>query len=186
MKLPGLNDIIETPRCILKIPTISEAEEMWNLISENITRFMIWSKSDNYNEMLENIKETILKAKESSTWDAAIYEKETWKLLWRCWINKINKEVPAFEIWYWVEEWSWGKWYMPECVKALAKFAFEAWNFEKWIIHCDSQNINSEKVALKSWFTFEWEFKNHERIKWQLRGTKFFWLTREDYYSNKL
>jgi hypothetical protein len=31
---------------------------MWNLITENTTKYMIWNKSDTVDETLKNIKET--------------------------------------------------------------------------------------------------------------------------------
>ena len=56
MQLPKLNQILETERCILKIPQESDAEEMWNLISENIEKYMIWKRGDSYISSLENIR----------------------------------------------------------------------------------------------------------------------------------
>jgi RimJ/RimL family protein N-acetyltransferase len=124
-------------------------------------------------------------AKERTSWDAGIYNKTTGVLLWRCGIYKKNIEVPSFSIGYWLWNSYWWEWIIPECVQALTKYAFETWGFEKWTIRCDSMNLNSQKVAIKSWFVFEWEFKKHERIQWELRDTKFFWITKEDYFSQK-
>lgn len=183
MKKLGINDTLETDRCILKIPQESETEYMWNLITDNITKHMIWDKWEDYSSALKNIQETQLNAKEWKTWDAAIYDKKTGKCIGRCWINKIDELVPAFELWYWIAEQYWGQWIMPECVNRYLKFAFEESWVEKVAIRCSSRNINSEKVALKCGFTFEWEFKNHERIDGELRGTKFFWITKMQYFN---
>lgn len=184
MKKLGVTDILETDRCTIKLPQESEAEYMWWLITESTTKYMIWTNWKDSSKTLNNIKETLIKAKEWKEWQAAIYLKDSWELIWRCWINKYYEDLPACELWYWVSEKHYGKWFMPECVKKYLEFAFQKWLYEKVIIRCDSKNINSEKVALKCWFTFEWEFKKHERIKWELRDTKFFWITKEEYFSN--
>lgn len=185
MKLLWLHDTLETKRCILKIPQQSEAEYIWNLISEHTTTYMIWEKWSDSSTTLNNIKKTIENAEKGESWDAAIYDKQSGKCIWRCGINKMRTEIPSFELGYWISEQYYGKWIVPECVKKYLEFAFEHSIFEKWIIRCDSKNENSAKVALKCGFTFEWEFRNHERIKWILRDTKYFWITREDYFTKK-
>ncbi len=185
MKLPLLNEILETERCILKIPQESEAQEIWNLITENTTKYMIWEKWETYETTLKNILSTRQNAFDKISWDAAVYDKTTWKTLGRCGINKTDSHTLSFEIGYWISETYYGKWIIPECVKALTKYMFEQWWFEKWVIRCDSENINSAKVALKCGYTFEWEFKKHEKIKWVFRDTKYFWITRKDYFSQK-
>jgi RimJ/RimL family protein N-acetyltransferase len=185
MKKLWLNDILETQRYILKLPQESEAEYMWNLITENTTKYMIWNKSDTVDETLKNIKETKEKSQKWTEWQAAIYDSSSWELIGRCWINTYDEKIPSFQIWYWISEKHYGKWIVPECVKRLLHFAFIESSFEKVIIRCDSENINSQKVALKCWFNFEWEFKKYERINWKLRDTKFFGITKEDYLSEK-
>ncbi len=185
MKLLRLHDTLETERCILKIPQETEAEYMWNLITEDTTKYMIWERWENYTSTLDNIKQAREKVEKWESWEAAIYDKKSWKLIGRCWINKTFPEIPAFELWYWVAEEYYGKGMVPECVARYLQFAFEESTFEKWVIRCDSENENSIKVALKCGFSFEGELKKDERVKWKLRDIKYFWITREDYFSKK-
>lgn len=181
MKRLWLKDVLETKRCLMKIPEESEAEHMWNLISEDTTKYMIWDKWDNFSRTIKNIQETIYNAEAWRSWDAAIYNKGTDKCIGRCGINKIDDDIPSFELGYWISEEFYGKWIMSECINKYLEYAFEESNFEKWVIRCNSENENSKKVALKCWFKLEGEFKNHERIKWELRDTTFFWITRTEY-----
>lgn len=180
-----LQDILETQRCIIKIPEESEAEYMWNLITEDTTRYMIWDKWDDFTRTTKNIQETRENAQAWKSWDAAIYDKRTQKCIGRCGINKIDDKVPSFELGYWISEAYYGKWIMPECVTAYLQFAFEKSSFEKWVIRCNTENENSKKVALKCGFNYEWTFKNNERIRWELRDTSFYGITREEYFSSK-
>ena len=181
MKRLGLNDILETERCIIKIPEESEAENIWNLITEDTTKYMIWEKSDTYLKTLESIQKNRRNAKLWTSWDSSVFDKETGKCIWMCWINKIENKVPSFEVWYWISEQFYWKGIIPECLKKILEVAFTELDFEKWIISCDSRNINSEKVALKCWFKFKWKFKRHKRVKWELRDTNFYEITRQEY-----
>lgn len=185
MQLPHLHDTLETERCFLKIPQESDSEYLWNLITENTTRYMIWNKWENFHTTLSNIITSRQNAFLWTSWDAAVYDKITWKPVGRCGINKADFDLISYEIGYWIAEEYYGKWIIPECVKKLTEYMFEEWGFEKWVIRCDSQNINSEKVAIKCGYIFEWEFRKHELIRGELRDTKYFWITREDYFSQK-
>lgn len=181
MKKLWINDILETKRYFIKIPKKTEAEYMWNLIHNETVKYMTWEKWETYETTLNNIIKTRKKAENWKTWEAAIYDKETWKCIGRCWINRIEDNIPAFEIWYWITPEYYWRGIVPECVNRLLKYAFKDSNFEKVIIRCDTENQNSKKVAIKCWFSHEWDFKNHERIRWELRNTSFFGITRDEY-----
>ncbi|MCH2189111.1 GNAT family N-acetyltransferase [Candidatus Gracilibacteria bacterium] len=181
MKKLGLHDTLETQRCILKIPEESEAEYIWNLITSDTIRYMIWEKGDDFSTTLKNIKKTRIKVSAGEAWDAAIYDKNTGKHIGRCGINKIDDTIPSFELGYWIAPEYYGQGIMPECIRRYLKFAFEQSSFEKGVIRCDSKNENSKKVALKCGFTLEGEFKNHDRVKGELRDTSFYGITRQEY-----
>lgn len=185
MKKLWLNDILETERCILRIPEESEAEYIWNLITEKTTQYMVWSKWDTPEATIRNIKKTISASKEWTWWEAAIYNKTNWICIGRCGINRIDTSIPLFELGYWIHEDYYGKGIIPECVNRYLQYAFKESNFEKVVIRCDSRNINSQKVALKCWMKLEWEFKRHEKVQWELRDTKFFWILKEEYLWKK-
>lgn len=185
MKKLWPKDTLETERCIIKIPEESEAEYIWNLITEDTTKYMIWEKWDDYSSSLANIKKTKKNAEAWISWDAAIYDKETGLCIWKCWINNIVDKIPSFELWYWITPEYYGRWIIPECVNRYVKFAFEESDFEKGILKCDDRNENSKKVALKCGFSHEWTFKNQDRIRWELRDTSYYGITREDYLNNK-
>jgi ribosomal-protein-alanine N-acetyltransferase len=181
MKKLWINDILETERYILRIPEESEAQYMWEIITESTTKHMIWNKWETSKDTLDNIIKTRDSAQSWQYWGAAIYDKESWVLIGRCGINKYHEDIPSCELWYWVSEEYYGKGIIPECVSRILKYAFEKSTIEKVIIRCDSKNENSKKVAVKCWFTHEWTFKRHERIKWELRDTSFYWILKEEY-----
>ena len=181
MKKLGITDILETERCIIKIAQESDAEYMWSLITEDTTKYMIWDKWEDYSSTLQNIKKAKKWAEEGTSWEWTIYLKDSGICIWRCGINEIKDKIPSFQLWYWISEEYYGKGIIPECVKRYLRFAFEESSFEKWVLKCDSNNINSEKVALKCGYSFEWLHKNDDRISGKLRDSKYFWITREDY-----
>ena len=55
MKKLGLDDILETERCILKIPQESEAEHIWSLATPNIKKYLI---RENLESIRNSYKET--------------------------------------------------------------------------------------------------------------------------------
>ena len=184
MKKLWLHDALETPRCILKIPEREDAEFIWNLITEETTQYMVWDKGEDYTSTLENIIKTRDNVEKGVSWDAWIYDKTTWICIWRCGINNIIDDIPSFELWYWIAPEYYWKWLIPECVKRYLEFAFKDSQFEKGIIRCHSENENSKKVAIKCGFSYEGTQKKHERIKWVLRDTSFYWITREEYWKS--
>lgn len=181
MKKLWLKDILETQRCIMKIPEISQSQNIWNLIAPALTQYLAWEKWEDVSQTIQNVEQARIKAKSWKAWDAAIYDKVSWEIIGRCGIIEIDDTIPSCSIWYMLAEEYWWKWIIPECVHRIIKFAFEESEFEKIIIRCDSRNENSAKVALKCGLFFEGEFKNHIREKWSLIDMKYFWITKEQY-----
>ncbi len=181
MKIPWINDTLETKRCILKLAEESEAEYTWSLISPNITKYMLWEKWKDYSSTLKNIQKSRKDSLKKKSFDAAIYLKESWKIIWRCWIISVNKQSNSVEFWYWLSESYWWVWIMPECIDRLLQYVFLESCFEKAIIRCDKENTNSSRVAIKCWFTFEWCFRKYEKRDGVLRDTNFYWILKEGY-----
>ena len=162
MKKLGLNDILETQRCIIKLPKQSEAEYMWSLITENTTKYMIWNKWLDSRETLKNIKKTQEKAEKWESWEWAIYDKKTWVCIGRCGINEIDSIIPSFQLGYWIAEPFWNEGYATEAVGAILKFGFETLGLNKVIAVYLPTNEASGKVMIKNGMIKEAEFKNHD------------------------
>lgn len=174
MKKLWINDILETQRCILKVPEESDAEDIWNLVTENIQKYLI---RENY----ESIKHSKQETNTWHLWDAAILDKKTQKYIWRISISYVCEKVKSIELWYWLSEEYWGEGIVVECIKRIKNFSFESANYEKIIIRCDSDNIQSIRVAEKCWFQQEWILRKDHYARWACIDRCYFWLLREEY-----
>lgn len=174
MKKLWLNDILETQRCILRIPKKSEAEEIWGLVTPNIQKYLI-------RENINSIRDSKKQAQEWKLWDSVIYDKNNNKILGRISISYVSEEIKSIEIWYWLSEQSWGQWIMFECVKRLVDYSFKDADYEKVIATCNSDNEKSIKLLKKMGFIHEWTLRKHQYVRWIAVDIIYFWMLKEDY-----
>jgi ribosomal-protein-alanine N-acetyltransferase len=84
---------------------------------------------------------------------------ENSEIIWGIWV-KINSHRPYIgEIWYFVDETYRWQGIASKAVQILETFCFDKLNIKRLEIIMDPQNIASEKVAIKVWYTKEWLMK---------------------------
>lgn len=71
--------------------------------------------------------------------------------------------VPAFEIGYWVRKEAEGQGYVGEAVRLQTTFAFEEMGAQRVMIRCNARNNRSRRVAERTGFVHEGQFRNAER-----------------------
>jgi hypothetical protein len=69
--------IIETERLIIKIPDYSFAQSFFDLIDDDITKFMEWDRLENSEEYFSVIDNRIKDVINGKRWDAVIIEKKS-------------------------------------------------------------------------------------------------------------
>jgi len=182
MQLPKIDDIIETPRCILKIPQESEAEKMLELINKNTLEFMPWSKCKSIKEQQAHIKERHNWVRESVSWSAAIYLK-SWEMIGSFWVPRTMEKTKTIEIGYWLwEKYQW-KWYMSEVLKLFVDYIYCNFNTENIIVRVNILNKNSCKVAERCNFKKDWILRKDDIIRWKYEDIAHYSYTKEDYLS---
>ena len=111
-----------------------------------------------------------------------VWEKATNRYLGGSGLHRINWDVPAFEIGYWLRTSAWGKGYVSETVCVLCRFAFDALGANRVEIRCDGRNTRSIAVPRRLGFVQEATLRNHCRDeRGELRDTLIFAMTPEDY-----
>ena len=181
MKKLWLDDVLETERCLIKIPEIGEAEYIWNLITPDVTENMLWDKWEDFSQTHANLIKTRDKAKKWESWDAAIYLKETWECIGRCWMVNIDNNIPAMEIWYWLTPTYWWKWIVPECVDKLLFVGFQKLWMINAVLCADSNNTKSRRVAEKCGFTLDGVIRRERKVKWTVRDVAVYTMLKEEY-----
>ena len=153
MKRLQLNSEIITERCIIKMPELWNAQEIYDLIDDDITKYMAWSRTTP-----EETKSNMIKCREEVeawiSWEWAIFL-NSGECIWRFWIHDLKDKNASVSLWYFIGKDYWWKWYIPECIDAFKKIAFHELWVNKIIIRYREWNVNSYKVAEKCWFQHE-------------------------------
>lgn len=187
MKKLWLDDILESQRCILRIPKESEVEEMWNLISDETTQYVNWSKWPDSSWMLENIKNRRQESLVWTSWQAWIYLKDDNILIWSIGFQWLKEDIQSSEIWYWLSEKYWKQWYMTECLEKLIETSFTKLGWNSLIIRTDIPNISSRKLAESCWFLLDGTLRNNSITRWKIVDVTHYSILKKDYLSkNKL
>lgn len=190
MKKLQLHDIFETERLILKIPKVSEAEGMYDLIDDSTHEFMEWEKGDDYKDTEKHLTEIKEECLEWKTWQAAVYLKKEripafptgcGELIWRFWMHTLNEKTNSIYLWYWLATQHWWKGYISECVEWIKEYGFTEMWLDKISIRCVKENTASRKVAEKAWFTLDWIIRHDTFEKWKYVDNCYYSFLREEY-----
>ena len=111
-----------------------------------------------------------------------IWDRATGRFLGGSGLHRLDWDVPAFEIGYWLRTSAWGQGYALEAVRLLCRLAFETLGANRVEIRCDGRNARSLAVAKRLGFVLEATLRNHCREgAGDLRDTCIFAMTPEDY-----
>ena len=69
--------------------------------------------------------------------------------------------------------------------KQVLEYAFEILNLNRVYLNVLADNINAIKLYEKCGFVFEGEFKEHIKVKGQLKNLKWYGILKENYYANR-
>ncbi len=93
----------------------------------------------------------------------AIFERETGRFVGGTGLHRIEWEVPAFEIGYWVRTSLQGRGYITEAVVRLTQVTFDLLDARRVCIHCDAANERSANVARRAGYEQEAHLRKDRR-----------------------
>jgi len=110
---------------------------------------------------------------EGKDWRYGLFSKDNTIQIWSVGLHQRIWEW-GIEIWYWIRESHWGKWYITEAVRVLIPIAFELW-FDYIEIHTRLDNIRSARIPEKLNFTQNGKIskKTWERNVWVLKKDEY-------------
>lgn len=112
----------------------------------------------------------------------AVLDRSTGRYLGGSGLHRIDWEVPAFELGYWLRTSAVGRGYVSEAVRLLCALAFDTLGGRRVEIRCDARNARSVAVPRRLGFVEEGCLRNHCRdAAGELRDTLIFAMTPEDY-----
>lgn len=89
-----------------------------------------------------------------------IYRKEDDVFIGSTGLHRVDWDVRKFEIGYWCDVRYQNKGYITESTEALTEFAFNYFKANRVEIRCDSNNMNSRRIAEKVGYTLEGILRN--------------------------
>jgi len=111
-----------------------------------------------------------------------IWDRSSGRYLGGSGLHRIDWDIPAFEIGYWLRTSAQGQGYMSEAVALIRRMAFEDLGANRVTIHCSSGNERSAAVARRLGFAHEGTLRNDAReTDGELRDTLIFAMTPDDY-----
>lgn len=181
MKKINKDYIIETERLIIKLADYSFAQSFYDLIDEDVSKFMEWDWLNSPDEYCSLIDNRIKDSDSGKRWDAIIIEKKSWNMIWNFWIVHFDENINWIELWYWLAKKYWWLWYIKECVDRIKDVWFNDFWYERILIKATKENTNSTNVAKRCWFIFDWVLRKDAFIKWKYVDKAYYTLLKEDY-----
>lgn len=156
---------IKTPRLLMRPPQAGDGPELNAAILESWEEIKDWLPFVKQGKpTLENSEENVRRA--FAKWvlredlRVSMWDIETGKFAGSTGLHRINWELPAFEIGYWVRTSFAGKGLISEAVNALTRFAFQELKAKRVELRCDPNNAKSIAVAEKMGYRREGLLKN--------------------------
>lgn len=112
-----------------------------------------------------------------------VWDKSTSQLVGSSGLHRINWDVRAFEIGYWIRTSRAGQGLMTEAVNGITRFAIDHLDANRIEIRCSSLNLSSSRLAERAGFTLEGVLRcarkdklgnlSHTRIYSKARGFEY-------------
>ena len=154
-KLATFN-VIETPRLILRPLSMTDAEDMFDYASKPENLVYVFPAHHNLAETRATIAALFMK-EPLGKW--AMELKATSAMIGTITFVKLDERARTAEIGYTLNQTYWGQGFMTEAVRTLAEISLTEFGLCYLDIVVDSENIGSCKVAEKSGFSLQENYK---------------------------
>jgi ribosomal-protein-alanine N-acetyltransferase len=174
---------LETGRLILRPIEVSDAPAIFPLINDaDVARYLL-SVPHPYPEA--ELVPWIRKARESMArrerWELTIVLRETDLPIGVCSLADISWEHANAELGYWLGKKHWGRGYMTEAVRRLARFGFDDLRMERIHARVLSPNTRSIKVIENSGLKLEYLARHEVLRNGEFLDMLHYGLIREEY-----
>ena len=150
---------ILTPRLRIRGPRPGDGKELNAAILDSLAELSPWlpfaRSTPTLDESEENVRRAHAKFCLREDLRFHFYERASGKMLGSSGLHRIQWNIPAFEIGYWVRTGYQGQGYVSEAVNALTRFAFQQLNARRVEIRCNARNERSLAVMKCLGFNYE-------------------------------
>jgi RimJ/RimL family protein N-acetyltransferase len=187
MKSPILVDLpesFETERLLIRSPRPGDGPEVYRAVRESIAELTPWMAWPREHRTVDDLEASARKARMAflgrSELSLHLYLTGTDTPVGSSRLQRIDWEVPKFEIGYWCRTSFTGRGYITEAVMRITAFAFDTLGARRVEIRCDFRNLPSTRVAERAGFKLEGTLHNNEvGTDGRLRDTLIYALTPE-------
>src|SRR5579859_137424 len=143
-------------------------ESLFAAVEESRKHIEPWLPWGDKHKSAEDSEEFVRKA--AAHWDlredlpVGLWHRETGAYLGGSGLHRIDWEVPAFEIGYWLRKSAEGRGYMTEAVRLLCGVAFETLSAERVEIRSATGNLRSAAVPKRLGFVLEGTLRSSKRV----------------------
>lgn len=165
-----LNDFpdgFETERLYIRSPMPGDGAELFAAIRQSRKELKPWMPWVHNHRTPDDSEESARRGRveflERKDLRMHLFLKGTDTLIGSSGLQRIDWEIPRFEIGYWLRSSFAGRGYMTEAVQGITAFAFDELEANRVEIKCDSTNEKSVRVAERCGFHLEGELRNNEK-----------------------
>ncbi|MFC4559795.1 GNAT family N-acetyltransferase [Virgibacillus kekensis] len=156
----------ETERLLIRMPKPGDGRVVHKAICESIDELRPWlpfAQKDQTEEDVEvNIRNAHINFLKREGLRLLVFEKESGQLVCSSGLNRIDWDVPKFEIGYWAVTRHCGKGYATEAVEGITAFAFRELGANRVEIRCDRKNVRSRAIPERLGYELEATLKNDD------------------------
>jgi ribosomal-protein-serine acetyltransferase len=178
--LLDIPDFFESERLVLRAPRPSDGDALNAAVIESLAELRPWMPwamtAPTLADSEEYVRRSAVKYAAREDLPLLLWQRATGALVGGSGMHRIDWEVPAVEIGYWVRTSQAGQGYITEAVNAITHFAFEVIGAHRVEIRCDERNGRSAAVARRAGFVLEGVLHNEARdhVSLGLRNTMVF------------
>jgi len=178
--LLDIPDFFESERLVLRAPRPGDGDALNAAVIESLAELRPWMPwamtAPTLADSEEYVRRSAVKYAAREDLPLLLWQRATDVLVGGSGMHRIDWEVPAVEIGYWVRTSQVGQGYITEAVNAITHFAFDVIGAHRVEIHCDERNGRSAAVARRAGFELEGILRNEarEHVSLGLRNTMVF------------
>ncbi|MFN3729049.1 MAG: GNAT family N-acetyltransferase [Fimbriimonadaceae bacterium] len=180
-----LPDEIHTPRLVLRPFREGDQDAMLEAVEESRTEleaWMPWAPGYQHQHAVEFVRTAHANWLLRRDLPMAITDRATGRFLGGTGLHRIQWDIPAFEVGYWIRTGQTGQGFVTETVRHLIRFAFDDLHGRRVLIRCHRDNVKSSAIPRRLGIPYEGERRNEIRGPdgrvWNLDA---YALTREDF-----
>ncbi len=180
----ALKDLLtlETERLILRKMTPDDAEAVFAYASDpEVSRYTLWETHRSIEDSRAFLELVIQKYENGGEPDWGIIYRGDHHFVGACGLVNWEAEHARAEAGFVLSREYWGRGLMPEAVRAMIRFGFEAMNLNRIEARCIAENVASARVMEKAGMAYEGTLRQREYINGAYRNIKLYAILKKEF-----